>query len=311
MSYSLNQLYEVAGLSKQAVHKQHLKEEGFSIKLNTLVIEADILKSEHPGCGVEKMYYTLNPDFIGRDTFIDIFMGLGFRVKRKKNYQRTTYPAHFKYPNLIEGALVSRANQLWQSDITYFRVGDKFYYLTFILDVYTRMIVGYQVSKNLRAEANLKALKMALRFRSGSSLTGLIHHSDRGSQYGDKEYIALLKSKGITISMGEKAQSNAYAERINGIIKNEYLNYKKIDSFSKLKTETRKAVQHYNSKRIHGSLPGRISPSDFENSLLNLSENKIPKMIIYSEGNKKIKSTYGQLDLLTENNNYLCPILTS
>ena len=207
--------------------------------------------------------------------------------------------------------MLNRANQLWQSDITYFRIGDNFYYLTFIVDVYTRMIVGYCVSKNLRAEANLKALKMALKSRRGSSLEGLIHHSDRGSQYGNKEYLALLKSKGITISMGEKAQSNAYAERINGIIKNEYLNYKSIDSFSKLKTETRKAVQHYNSKRIHRSLPGKISPSSFEKSLLDLRGNEIPKMIIYSEGNKEIKSTYGQLDLITENNNYLCPILIS
>lgn len=311
MKYSLNKLYETAGLSKQAVHKQQIKEEEFQRKLSTLIIEADILRSEHPGCGVEKMYYTLKPDFIGRDKFVDIFINMGFRIKRKKNYQRTTIPTHFRYPNLIEGLLINQANQLWQSDITYIRVGNNFYYLTFIIDVYTRMIVGYQVSRNLRAEANLKALRMAIRLRSGISLKGLIHHSDRGSQYCDKEYIGLLKNEGIEISMGEKAQSNAYAERINGIIKNEYLSYKNIDTFPKLKLETRKAVRHYNKIRIHGSLPGKISPIEFEKSLLNLNSSKNLGMVIYSEGNNKIKSTYGQLDLTNKNGNYVCPILIS
>lgn len=311
MNYSLNQLYEVAGLSKQAVYKQHVKEEEFNRKLSSLVIEADILKSEHPGCGVEKMYHTLRPEFMGRDKFVEIFMELGFRVKRKKNYQRTTFPGQIRYPNMIEGALINRANQLWQSDITYFRIGDRFYYLVFILDVFTRKIVGYHVSDSLRAEANLKALKMAMKQRTNISLEGLIHHSDRGSQYGNKRYTELLKNKGIRISMGEKAQSNAYAERINGIIKNEYLNHKRIDSFAKLKRETRKAVNHYNSKRIHGALPGRTTPGDFEISLLNLANKNTAGMIIYAEKNKKIKPTYGQLDLLTDKNNYFCPILLS
>jgi len=302
MKCSLNKLYRAAEISKQAVHKYKAEQKRFQEKLSNLFLEAEILRKEHPGCGVEKMYYTLKPDFIGRDNFIEIFMSYGYRVKRQKNYHRTTLPTHYRYPNLIEGSLVQKENQIWQSDITYIKVAEKYCYLTFIVDVYSRRIVGYQVSDNLRAEANLKALKMAIKLRSGVSLEGLIHHSDRGSQYIDNKYTGLLKSKGIKISMGLKAQENAYAERINGVIKNEYLFYKEIDSLAKLRTETRKAVNHYNSKRIHGALSS--SPVDFENSRIK----KSTKLIIYSDGNYNIKSTFRHLDIMDDNYNFYCPV---
>ena len=226
------------------------------------MVEVDELRAEHPGCGVEKMYYTLKPNFIGRDRFVEHFMELGYRVKHKKNYRRTTIPASHKYPNLSEGLIVSRKNTVWQSDITYFDLNGKFYYIVFIIDVFTRQIVGYAVSDNLRAESNLRALKMALKEHG----TPMIHHSDRGSQYIEKKYTSLLKQNGVNISMGMQAQDNAYAERINGTIKNDYLNHWSIKSFEQLKRKTAKAVRHYNSERIHDSLPLRLSPDKFANN---------------------------------------------
>src|SRR5699024_4694017 len=107
------------------------------------------------------------------------------------------------FDNLIEGRVVSGPNQVWQSDITFIKVGETFYYLTFIIDVYSRRIVGYAVSKNLRAEANLRALKQALANCSTAQLKGLVHHSDRGSQYTDGRYLALLRRHNICISMGK------------------------------------------------------------------------------------------------------------
>lgn len=260
MKSSLNNLYQTIGISKQAVHRYQQKQQSFDIKVSDLVVEADELRSEHPGCGVEKMYYTLNPDFIGRDRFVDTFMELGYRVKRIKNYHRTTIPTHYKYPNLIEGLVVKHKNTVWQSDITYFEVNGKYYYIVFIIDVYTRQIVGYCVSDNLRAEANIKALKMAIKDHGVPK----IHHSDRGSQYIDKRYIKLLKEHEVNISMGLQAQDNAYAERINGTIKNDYLKHWDIKSFKVLKRKVEKAVTHYNSKRIHDSLPKRIAPNVFD-----------------------------------------------
>jgi len=274
------------GITKQAVYQHKQREDQFDLKLSDLLVQVDELKKEHPGCGVEKMYKTLKPDFIGRDKFIEIFMGLGFRVKKIKNYIRTTIPTHLKYPNLIEGMVVYKPNQVWQSDITYFHLNGRFYYIVFILDVYTRKIVGYKVSDNMRAESNITALKQAIKSEN-TCLKGLIHHSDRGSQYVDKGYLKQLKNNGIIVSMGLKAQDNAYAERINGTIKNEYLKRWKINSFSDLKRKLNKAVKHYNQKRTHSSLPKDLSPVNFEKSLLSLYSQIRPKVIIYAEGKDK------------------------
>jgi putative transposase len=179
-------------ISKQSNHQYGQREQLFHCKLSSLLIDVDLLRKEHPGCGVEKMYYTLRPDWIGRDRFIEFIMNQGYRVQKHKSYTRTTTPASYKYPNLIEGMVLWDKNQLWQSDITYFWVMGEYYYLVFIIDVYTKQILGYNVSNHLRAEANLSALKMAIRNCNGN-IRGLIHHSDRGSQYINTKYIDLLK----------------------------------------------------------------------------------------------------------------------
>lgn len=295
----MNTLYKIAGVSKQAVHKHNQYEQWFEQKLYELVLEADVLRSEHPGCGVEKMYYTLKPDWIGRDRFVEIFMELGYRVSPQKNYRRTTIPAHYKYPNLIEGMQLMSKNQVWQSDITYFAVGDSFCYLVFIMDVYTRRILGYCASDHMRAEANIVALRMAFK-TCGGALDGLIHHSDRGSQYIDSKYTGLLLGKGIKISMGLIAQENAYAERINGIIKNEYLTYFNISSLAQLKHRVKRAVKNYNKSRIHRELPSRLSPDSFDKKLLDLYGQKRPKIIIYADGNKTVKQASSQLDFSSD-----------
>jgi len=260
----MNQLYKVLGISKQAVSQYANSQDIFDKKINNLLLEAEELRGEHPGCGVEKMYYTLNPDFIGRDRFVETFMDLGFRLKRKRNYRRTTYAGSVYYPNLIKGLEVKAPSTVWQSDITYIYVNQRFYYAVFIIDVYTKKIVGYSVSNHMRATANLEALEMALRYNKAP----MIHHSDRGAQYIYKEYIKILLSKNTQISMALSAQDNAYAERINRTIKEEYLDYWKAKNFNQLKRHVNKAVNHYNNKRQHDNL-GRLSPVDFENKWFN------------------------------------------
>lgn len=118
------------------------------MELTDLVKQVDLIREDHPGCGVEKLYLILKPQYMGRDKFCELFMGLGYRVRRIKNYTRTTIPAWFNYPNLIEGMNVTRPYQVLQSDITYFDVEGKFYYLVFIIDVYTREVLGYNVGDN-------------------------------------------------------------------------------------------------------------------------------------------------------------------
>jgi len=281
----------------------------FDQELEQLVTQADEIKKEHPGCGVEKMYETLQPQTMGRDKFCEVFLSLGYGVKRIKNYRKTTIAGHVNYPNLIEGLYVDRPNQVVQSDITYFDLNGKFYYIVFIIDVYTKMILGYQVSNHMRAEANLKALEMALKkmqIKPGE----LIHHSDRGSQYGSDLYRKKLQSKGIHISMGMKATDNAYAERLNGIIKNEYLRKWNIKDEQDLKVKTRKAVNHYNDKRKHRSLRMKYSPTSFQNAWLTLKPQDRPKVIIYTEGKPNLKeaSSLSEIYPRTDPKAHICPM---
>jgi transposase InsO family protein len=291
----MNQVYAIAGISKQAHHQHQIRLARWIELLNNLIIEVDQIRADHPGCGLEKMHHTLHPIGIGRDRFISVFQSLGYGVRKQKNYHRTTIPTHIKFPNLIEGMRLDGPNQLWQSDITYIQVKGKFYYLVFIIDAYTKVIKGYAVSDHLRAAANQQALKMAFK-NSPDNLEGLIHHSDRGSQYIDKGYQRLLSEKGIHISMGLIAQDNAYAERINGTIKNEYLQYWIIQNFKALQYYVRKAVKHYNQQRIHNQLPNRIIPMMFEEELLSLNDQDRPTVIVYAEGNHKIRGASSPSD---------------
>lgn len=265
----MNQLYKAIGISKQAVHKYAQRQTVYDQKIANLIIKADELRVKHPGCGVKKMYDSLKPDFIGRDKFIDEFMSLGYRLKRKKNYHRTTLSSLIYKPNLIKGMVVNAPSMIWQSDITYIPIEGKHYYAVFIIDVYTKEIVGYAVSDHMRASANVKALKMACNNRKGP----LIHHSDRGSQYISKMYTELLEKMGTKISMGLSAQENAYAERINRTIKEEYLDYKWIRTLSHLKKEVANAVYHYNKFRPHNNLD-KLSPQQFIKKWETMKEDK-------------------------------------
>ena len=272
----MNQLYQALGISKQAVHKQAHAQKRHQAHLAGLVARADELRKVHPGCGVEKMYHVLKPEFMGRDRFIDTFMALGYRLKRPRNYRRTTIAGSLYHPNLIAGMQIQAPGTVWQSDITYIPLHNRHYYAVFIIDVYTRKIVGYALSDHMRASANLRALKMALNTHKAP----LIHHSDRGSQYISKEYTNLLKSHGTRISMGLIAQDNAYAERINRTIKEEYLDRWQLDSFEKLKQAVNKAVRHYNTQRPHLSL-GRQCPGQFYLKCKDTPDEKQPCFTIF------------------------------
>jgi transposase InsO family protein len=274
----MNSLYKTIGISKQAVHQYASRQAIFDKKIANLVIEADQLREDHPGCGVEKMYDTLRPGFIGRDRFVSTFMELGYRLRRKKNFKRTTYSSPVYFPNLIKGMQVNAPSVIWQSDITYIRVGEKFYYAVFIIDVYTKKIVGYQVSDHMRATANLKALQMALKSHKAPE----IHHSDRGSQYIYDEYTSLLKSNGCQISMAKTAQDNAYAERINRTIKSDYIERWRPKDFEQLKRMVAKAVYQYNNVRPHNNI-GKLSPIGFEKRLLEKTTFQPQSITIFND----------------------------
>ena len=272
----MNYPYEVAGISKQAVLQYEREQMLWDERVAALVADADVLREAHPGCGIRKMYSILRPDFLGRDRFIDLMMSLGYGLKRRRRPHRTTIRSTARYPNLIRGMKVRSAGEIWQSDLTYYRIGESHYYAVFIVDVYTKCIVGHQVSDNMRTKANKLAFCQAFAGFGAPK----IHHSDRGTQYASKAYVGLLRSKEVEVSMCDQAYENSYAERINGTIKGEYLDHWKPDTFAKLKRQTRAAVENYNTKRPHDHLNGE-TPMGFHERMLNTPLDKRPVITIF------------------------------
>jgi len=237
----------------------------------------------HPGMGLRTIYERYNPEGIGRDAFIELGLKNGFRLQAVHQTVRTTFSVKSnRYRNLLEGKRFTDVNQVWSSDITYFKIGRKTYYIVFIMDVYSRRIIGYSVADNMRSEQNIKALKMALDLRGIENFNNeLIHHSDKGGQYISDDYTNLLTDFGIQISMCNIVYENAHIERVNGIIKNQYLYHWKITSYMQLSKKLEKAVWAYNYERPHSKL-GKLSPVEFEESLKELVVEKREELVIYT-----------------------------
>jgi hypothetical protein len=224
------------------------------------------LRHEHPGVGARQLYLILKPQNIGRDKFESLCFQHGFKLERLKSYKRTTDSSGvIRFPNLIAGIEFTGINQAWSSDITYYQIGDSFYYLTFILDLFSRKIVGLNVSRTLLTEqTTIPALNMALMQRGTNP--GLIFHSDGGGQYYCKAFLKLTRDHYIKNSMCDVVFENAHAERINGTIKNQYLKGYNPKDYLSLIEMTKRAVNNYNLVKPHSSLK-KNTPDSFEKSL--------------------------------------------
>jgi transposase InsO family protein len=260
--YSVDSICDVHGISRQAYYN-HSRRLGISGIEESIVLKlVREIRREHPRMGGRKLYNTLKEDLnkigrgIGRDKLFDILRSNGLLIKPLRKYVKTTNSHHrFRvYKNLIEDIEIKRSNQVFVSDITYLSTYKRFYYLSLVTDVYSRKIVGYNLSDSLSLSGSLKAIKMAL--RGVKDTKGLIHHSDRGIQYCSNQYTQLLKRKGVGISMAGKgnAYENAIAERVNGILKIEYLLDRKYPNNKELKRAVNSAIKLYNEKRPHMSL---------------------------------------------------------
>lgn len=232
------------------------------------------IRRMHPGMGLRSIYDNYQPEGIGRDAFIEIGKQGGLMLEERKAPHRTTYSSPFaRYQNLTMDKVFTNVNQIWTSDITYYRFQDKFYYIVLIMDVFSRKIIGYSIADNMRAENNLKALKMAIKARKITDFQQkLIHHSDRGSQYIADAYTQYLNKYGICISMCNSVYENAHIERLNGTIKNQYLVFWDAKNDKQLENNLHKAVNSYNL-RPHAALDG-MSPVSFEQNFNELPLNE-------------------------------------
>ncbi len=248
----------------------------------------------HPGMGLRKMYEQFKPEGMGRDAFIALGLSEGLRLRSISNPRRTTYSIKSnRYKNLLVGKRFTAVNQVWSSDITYFQIGREHYYIVLIMDVYSRRIVGYSAADNMRAENNIKALKMALNLRGIDDYEKtLIHHSDRGSQYISDDYTNLLEDFGVRISMCREVLENAHIERVNGTIKNDYLARWNISKPQSLMRFLKKAVDGYNN-RIHLSLDKK-TPIEFESYVKELPKKQKPVLNIFTVS-KQINDNPNQL----------------
>ena len=229
-------------------------------------------RKELPRVGGRKLHEALQPSFeaahikVGRDSLFDILKANNMLVKRKRAYAKTTNSYHHfhKYNNLIKELEITKPNQVWVSDITYIRTVKGFCYLALITDMYSRKIVGYDLSDSLELAGCLRALKKALWHTKPAA--GLIHHSDRGVQYCSHMYVNELKRKGIKISMTEEnhCYENAIAERVNGILKDEFYLDQCFFSNVHAKRAAKNAIKLYNNKRLHVSLGYKTPNSVFQ-----------------------------------------------
>ena len=242
-------------------------------KYSFLEVIISQIRHEHPTMALRSMYELIKPEGMGRDKFISYCCELGLnQVKQFKPLRTTDSSGVIRFDNLLTNLKITRINQVWSSDITYYQIGENVYYLTFILDNYSRMILGWSVSDNLRTEhTTLPALKMAIKNRKGVDLNGLIFHSDGGGQYYAKIFLDYTSNIGFRNSMCEYAYENGKVERINGIIKNNYLRHWSCSDLKDLIKNVDRACSNYNVEKPHKSLK-KLSPFIFERNLINLQQ---------------------------------------
>jgi transposase InsO family protein len=249
------------GVSRQSIYQQEAR--CLEREKELLIVRQLVEKQRRlmPRLGVRKLYFLLEQSFvengikIGRDAFFAYLKREQMLVKPMKNYTKTTFSKHWlrKYPNLFKDIDVNRTEQVFVSDITYIKSNERTHYLSLVTDVFSRKIVGYHLSDDMSAENVVKALKMAVKNRKTN--LQLIHHSDRGLQYCSQIYQNELNKNNIIASMtdGYDCYQNALAERINGILKQEFLIYK-CKSGNELNQLIKESVECYNTKRPHLSL---------------------------------------------------------
>jgi putative transposase len=267
----LGKFCRLLGVTRQAYYQHFWHQEQLSFEDDLIVSEVLKFRKNHRHIGTRKLYELLQPFLLehqikmGRDRLFDVLSANYLLVRRRKKQTITTNSYHRfkKYPNLIRNFVPTYPNQLWVSDITYWKIKDNFTYISFVTDAYSRKIIGHHLGNSLQTSETIQALEMAiLSISNERKELELIHHSDRGTQYCSSEYVKLLENSKIGISMTENGDplENAIAERINGIIKEEYLNDYQVDNLEEAKELLDAVIQLYNNERPHMSI-GNLTPN--------------------------------------------------
>jgi len=253
------------GYSRQAFYKHQRIQFATLSKTQAIIEQVLHIRKQQPRCGGRKLLIMLQPFLqqrnidIGRDAFFNLLSKNKLLVRNRKRSVNTTNSKHFfyRYPNLVKDFSPLHAHELWVADITYIPVKDRFVYLYLITDAYSRKIVGFHVSDNMRVDSAVIALQKALDQKPLDAI--VIHHSDRGMQYCSNEYVKLLQHHHALISMTQNGDpyENAMAERVNGILKTELIAEKYADEKEAMQHITR-CITIYNYRRVHSSINYQI-----------------------------------------------------
>lgn len=275
------------GLTRQAYYQNSWEGISTGIEEELIIQKVLQIRKNHCRMGTRKLYELMQVYMeehsikMGRDALFNLLAANNLLVRRRKRRIQTTNSNHWlrKYPNLIREMILTSANQLWVSDITYWKIKTgEHLYISFITDAWSHKIVGYQVAETMEAIESIEALKMALKGLGKEKETSLIHHSDRGAQYCSAEYVKLLKDNQIGVSMTENGdpRENAIAERLNGIIKEEYIDNYDVNSLKEAKQLLKSVVDLYNDQRPHMS-NGNQTPTKIHHSKTNTKPEKLWK----------------------------------
>lgn len=274
------------GISRQAYYKGLACERQRREHHATVIELVSQTRHRQPRVGTRKLHHMLQQPLqdagvkIGRDGLFAVLREAHMLVAPKRAYHRTTQSNHHfrRHPNLLkagqeEQVVPSGCEQVWVADITYLPTRDQTAYLSLVTDAYSRKIVGWHVHASLRAEEVSKAMEMALRQRR--TRQRLVHHSDRGVQYCSGHYQAIHARHAVTCSMtdGYDCYQNALAERVNGILKNEFL-LRRPTNLRQAAAMVRESIAIYNGERPHNSLQNKTPDAVHRASLATQQERK-------------------------------------
>jgi putative transposase len=292
---SMEFLCRLFGKTRHAYYDHQWRRQDQTLKDEIILqLVHKIRNTSLPRLGTRKLLVLLKPELdahqiqVGRDYLFDLLQEHKLLIRRRKRKVFTTDSRHWmrKYANLTKELIITRPEQLWVSDITYIRMGNQWGYLSMVTDAYSHKIMGIGFRNDLLTLGCLEALQMAYNNRSYGQHS-LIHHSDRGCQYCCKEYVDLLNAQHVAISMTERGDpyENAVAERMNGIIKEEFNLYSSQENFENTYQHILKSVTAYNEVRPHGSCDN-LTPcqahkkeGELKKRWKNYSKNRIQKQL--------------------------------
>lgn len=256
------------GVSRQGIYQLEARRKQQQAALEPVLAMVKEVRRHLPRLGTRKLYHLLQPRLraagikLGRDGLFDYLRRQRLLIQRQRCYTKTTFSKHWmkKYPNLLKEQVVTRPEQVFVSDITYVESEEGVHYLSLVTDAGSRKIMGHELSREMKAGDVVKALKRAVERRCYNA--PLIHHSDRGLQYCSQLYQEELRQHGIQASMtdGYDCYQNALAERVNGILKQEFLIYR-CSTFNDMKALVAESIRAYNHLRPHLSL-GMRTPEE-------------------------------------------------